>query len=90
MFSISNRWARVVAAGAIVIAPLAALAIPAQAATPLTAQVRHSDWSQPWDHPGPWNDWNHNDRRNDWDSWNHWRHHRPGRGWSQPGSFGSN
>ncbi|WP_232236281.1 hypothetical protein [Nocardia sp. BMG51109] len=82
-------------AGAVVAAPLAVLAIPAQADTvgdqAVTEVGRHDHG--PWDRPGLWDD--RRDRHDRWDDDcdpGDRRFHHPGGGWRQvvpPGWFGS-
>ncbi len=89
-----RTMARVAVAGAVVAAPLAVLAIPAQAETvgdQITTEVR--DRHGKWDRDDFWdNKWNRHDRwDDDCDPWDR-RHHHPGNGWRQvvpPGWFGS-
>ncbi|WP_245716984.1 hypothetical protein [Nocardia mikamii] len=91
--------ARIAVAGAIVAAPLAALAIPAQAdvvSAPAATDIAHpghghgpGDWDRrgDWDHRG---DWDRHRRGNDCNPWD-----RHGNGWNgfrqvvPPGWFGS-
>ncbi|MBF6329221.1 hypothetical protein [Nocardia transvalensis] len=84
--------ARVVVAGAVVVAPLAVVGVSAQAAPvsePAVTQVRHH-WDDPWRQVDPWS-WDRHERRDDCDPWDR-RHHHPGQGWRQfvpPGWLGS-
>ncbi|MBB5911722.1 hypothetical protein BJY24_000589 [Nocardia transvalensis] len=82
-------------AGALVAAPLAVLAIPAQADTvgdEITTEV-HGHGKPPWDLPGLWD--NDRDRHGRWDDdcdGRDRRHGHPGNGWRQavpPGWLGS-
>ncbi|MFI5779248.1 hypothetical protein [Nocardia sp. NPDC051570] len=91
--NIRRTVARVVVAGVLVAAPLGVLAVSAQAetvSTPITTEITHHSWNNPWDQPGLW-DWNRHDQRGDCDPYDR-RHHHPGRGWQRvvpPGWFGS-
>lgn len=78
----SRRLARVAIAGAIVAAPLAAVAVPASASPvtgPEITEIRHDPWdnNNRWDcdRPGRLDDWDHHPGR--WDDCN-----RPG--WDDP------